>query len=50
MSTTQTLALSTLFERDETELPRGTVPAECRWDVEALLADEEDAEPGNGPA
>jgi hypothetical protein len=26
----------------ETMLPRGTFPAECRWDLESLLVDEED--------
>jgi hypothetical protein len=29
----------------ETGLPRGTFPAECRWDLESLLAEEDDAEP-----
>jgi hypothetical protein len=27
----------------ETELARGTFPVECRWDLETLLADDEDA-------
>ncbi len=26
----------------ETELPRGTFPVECRWDLESLLADEDE--------
>lgn len=31
----------------ETELPRETFPLECRWDLESLLADDEEvAEPG----
>jgi hypothetical protein len=30
----------------ETELPRATLPIESQWDVEALLADEEEAEAG----
>lgn len=35
----------------ETTLPRGTFPAECRWDLESLLADEEEdaVEPGTTP-
>jgi hypothetical protein len=28
----------------ETELPRGTFPVECPWDLGTLLTDEEDAE------
>ncbi|HEY1859025.1 MAG TPA: hypothetical protein VGG61_01650 [Gemmataceae bacterium] len=28
----------------ETGLPRGTFPVECTWDLESLLADDEDAE------
>ncbi len=31
----------------ETMLPRETFPADCRWDLEGLLADEEDAEAGD---
>jgi hypothetical protein len=27
----------------ETGLPRGTFPGECRWDLESLVTDEEDA-------
>ncbi len=30
----------------ETGLPRGTFPVECSWDLESLLADDEDPEPG----
>jgi hypothetical protein len=34
----------------ETGLSRGTFPVECSWDLESLLADdEEDAEPGAAP-
>jgi hypothetical protein len=34
----------------ETGLPRGTFPVECSWDLEHLLADDdEDAEPGAAP-
>ena len=35
----------------ETTLPRGTFPAERRWELESLLADEEEdaAEPGTAP-
>ena len=35
----------------ETTLPRGTFPIECSWDLESLLADEEEdaAEPGAAP-
>jgi hypothetical protein len=30
----------------ETGLSRGIFPVECAWDLESLLADEEDADPG----
>jgi hypothetical protein len=33
----------------ETELPRGTFPVECRWNLESLLADEEEAAPDKVP-
>jgi hypothetical protein len=34
----------------ETGLPRGTFPAECSWNLEDLLADEDEAaEPGSAP-
>ena len=52
-------ALSTLAEAyadarkqaaAETMLSRGIFPVECRWDMESLLADDEDeAEPGAAP-
>ncbi len=33
----------------ETELPRETFPVNCKWDLEALLADAEDSEAGEAP-
>jgi hypothetical protein len=33
----------------ETESPRATFPLECHWDLEALLADEEETEAGEAP-
>lgn len=34
----------------ETGLPRGTFPVACSWDLESLLAEDEEAEPGAVPA
>lgn len=33
----------------ETELPRSIFPVECRWDLEALLADEEETDADEAP-